>query len=129
MSSFAATITSGGLSRPARIASVTDAPSSRWKLAVCSATKTYLSDIEVEHVVHALVAVDRRAGAGLTLKVDDGRAVREQLHDQPGLRLATDHVVRADMGEDALHALDPAVDGDDWHARLHGRVERRGHGD
>ena len=43
MSSFAATIMSGGESSPARIASVTDAPSSRAKFAVCSATNSYLS--------------------------------------------------------------------------------------
>ena len=55
----------------------------------------------VEHVVHALVAVDRRAGAGLALQVDDARAVGEALEDQVALRLAALDVVGADVGQDA----------------------------
>ena len=43
MSSLAATMTSGGSLRPARPASVTEAPRSRWNWAVCSNTNLYLS--------------------------------------------------------------------------------------
>ena len=78
MSSLAQTITSG-LPLPARPASVTERPSARAKLAVCSKTNWYLSLHLVEDVVQALVAVDRRAGAGLALQVEDLRAVREVL--------------------------------------------------
>ena len=93
--------------------SVTDRPSARRKLAVCSKTNLYLSACCVEHVVQALVAVDGRAGAGRALQVDDVRAVREQLHDQLALRLAALDVVGADMGEDARHLVDAPVDRDD----------------
>jgi hypothetical protein len=52
-------------------------------------------------------------GARLALQVHDLRAVREQLHDQLGLRLAALRVVGADMAEQVGHLGDVAVDGDD----------------
>ena len=86
---------------PARIDSVTVTASSRLKLAVCSTTNLYLSATGSSTLCSALVAVDRRAGAGLALQVHDGGAVGEELHDQLALRLAALDVVGADMAEDA----------------------------
>ena len=63
--------------------------------------------------MQALVAVDRRARAGLALQVDDRRPVREHLHDQIALRLAALDVVGADMAEDAGDGGHAPVDGDD----------------
>ena len=81
----------------------------------------------VEHVVQALVAVDRRARAGLALQVDDRRPVREHLHDQVALRLAALDVVGADMGEDAGDRGHAAVDGDDRHLGVDRLLQRRRH--
>ena len=41
-------------------------------------------------------------GARLALQVDDGGAIREQLHDEVALRLAALDIVGADMGENAF---------------------------
>ena len=82
----------------------------------------------VEDVVDALVAVDRRAGAGLALQVEDLRAVREGRDDRLGLGLAALDVVGADMGEDALDAVDAAVDRDDRDAGLRPPARRRARG-
>ena len=66
----------------------------------------------------ALVAVDRRAGAGLALQMEELGAVRERRDHGLGLGLAALDVVGADMGEDAFDAIDAAVDGDDRNAGL-----------
>ena len=117
MSSLAQMIASG-LPLAARPASVTVSASARAKLAVCSKTIWYLSAMRVEDVVDALVAVDGGAGAGLALEVEDRGAVGEGVDHGLRLGLAALDVVGADMGEDALHAVDAAVDGDDRHAGL-----------
>ena len=59
----------------------------------------------------ALVAVDRRTGAGLALEMEDLGAVGKGGDDGLGLGLAALDVVGADMGEDAFDPVDPAVDG------------------
>ena len=74
--------------------------------------------------MHALVAVDRRAGAGLALQMEDLGAVRERVDHGLGLGLAALDVVGADMGKNAFDAVDAAVDGDDRHAGLHGLLDR-----
>ena len=116
MSSLAATITSGGsfMRGERRFGH-------RQALGAVEAGRLLEDDLVfvaglVEHVVQALVAVDRRARARLALQVDDRRAVREQLHDQIALRLAALDVVGADMGEDARHLRHAAVDGHHRHA-------------
>ncbi len=86
-----------------------------------------LLGVLVEHVVDAGVAVDRRARAGLALEVQHLRAVREQRHDQLPLRLAALDVVGADMSQDAVDVVDPAVDRDDRDAGLDRLLERRRH--
>ena len=81
----------------------------------------------VEHVVQALVTVDRRTGAGLALQVDDRRAVREHLEDQLALRLAALDIVGADMTEDARHRGHATVDGHDGDLGVDRLLKRRRH--
>ena len=77
--------------------------------------------------MQALVAVDRRARAGLALQVDDRRAVREHLDDQFALRLAALDVVGADMADDARHRRHAPVDGDDRDLGVDRLLQRRRH--
>ena len=79
----------------------------------------------VEHVVDALVAVDRRAGAGLALQMEQLGAVRERRDHRLRFGLAALGVVGADMGEDAFDAVDAAVDGDDRNAGLYRLLDGR----
>src|SRR5439155_4775471 len=82
----------------------------------------------VEHIVKALVAVDRRRGAGLALQVDDRSTFREQFQDQFTLSLAALDIVRTHMGEDAFDRWYAAVDGDDRDAGLDGLLKCGSHG-
>ena len=73
--------------------------------------------------MNALIAIDRRAGAGLTLQVEDLGAVREGIDQGLGLGFATLDVVGAHMGENAFDAIHTTVDGDDRHASGHGLLD------
>src|ERR1700722_303624 len=81
----------------------------------------------IEHVVQALVAVNRRARARLALQIDGGRAIRKHLFDQFALRLAALDVVGADMAEDAGDRRHAAVDGYDRDLGVHRLLQRRRH--
>src|SRR4051794_33347188 len=82
----------------------------------------------VDDVVQALVAVDGRRGAGLALQVDDLGPVRVGLEQPVALGLAALDVVGTDVGQDALHARHPAVDGHDRDAVVGRGLDRRRHG-
>ncbi len=75
----------------------------------------------VQHVVQTSVAVNRRRCARRALQVEHLRAIREQRQDQLALRLAAQHVVRADVRQRVAgrvarhiavdrHHRDPGVD-------------------
>ena len=73
----------------------------------------------------ALVAVDRRSRAGLALQVEDLGAIGEGIDDGLGFRLAALDIVGTDVGENALDAIDTAVDRHDGDASLDGLLDRR----
>ena len=128
MSSFAATMTSGGLAMPASADSVIARPLARSKPAVSSKTILYLSFAVSSTLCRPLLRSIAGLDAGLSLQVHDGRAVREELHDQLALRFAALDVVGADMGENAGNLVDAPVDGDDRNAGVDRLLQRRRHG-
>ncbi len=67
----------------------------------------------VDDVVKAGRAVDGGRSAGRAEQLDDLGAVGEHAEDGLALLLAADDVVGAHMAQQAVHALDTAVDGDD----------------
>ena len=97
---------------------MTDSASARAKLAVCSKTIWYLSFMPSRTLWTPLLRSIAGPAPGWPCRwkifAPFGKAVDHGLR----LGLAALDVVGADMGEDALDAVDAAVDGDDRHAGL-----------
>ena len=112
---------------PASAASVTERPLSRAKFAVCSKTNLYLSPALSRTLCRPLL----RSIAGLApdwpCRLMIVAPFGNSLDDQIALRLAALDVVGADMAENALHAGDAAVDGDDRHVGVDRLLQRRRH--